>query len=878
MALTFRLRVRKALKTLIPVALLLLAFTACSSSFLLVWRLMRSRIFPPGLEAGFQFLAMKQAAESSGPTHSGSLFPLLASYLMGFVSEFSALKLAAIAPLVLLPLVVFFLAWRVSGSWLAGAAASWGLVFYPALFPPLWMGEYPVLLGLLVVTSCLLFTFVSLRDGKLSLLSLVAASLAGLLASLAHLTAGVVLVLTLAGWIICVSLAERRLRWHPLVILVFSVAPMIAYLQRGVVEPLAVGSPANLFLDPVTPFLLFSCALMGAYGLYIRSGWRAPALLGLWISVSLVLSALTLPMFCAAYIFSIPPLVVLAMAPFSGLKETFIVERLNKLEASGSELKVTLDVNKVFALILSSMFIAASLNYGFVSCSQLYERNSYLSSYGDSELLDTLNWIKDSTPENALVVAEEPQIPWIEGYTGRRTPPALAADTILSTNFRLLTQYLVVDEWQPFSSERAPYIAAFNGFDYSRLLYIDDSYAKATLLKDGEQLVEAPSKCIFLGSEWLDRSSSMRGLRLRFVTSHLFVNKTLRVNAKSPEALITYELRAKAGVQLAKFSLPIWVEWGKGMLSKAVGGSKVFLTIAPPAESVEVEALGNVSAIEVGRSKENGVERVRMEFAGSPEVVVAGVSVRVNSARSSGLGVWTGSMADLIKERGVGYVLSPVRNPSLLNACLVKRCEEPSLYLVDSFTNVHFKIPGSEWVEAPSQGRVLFEDDQSEKRHVAYETDGLYINKTLAVTGNLVSLTYAIFPKENVSLTFMDLRLWIPWDRALKGYTVEEEGSGVSLILDTGVLKMEVGGDVTSLEVGPDPEFRQLRVCAELSLKPGGDQVTVLIESPEPISTVYEATTRPGMVGCDSLYVYHYHGMLSLAYEGSKIRVYEVVR
>jgi len=875
MTLAFRLRVQRVLRTLFPLASLIMALAACGSSFLLVWGLMRSRIFPPGLEAGFQFLAMKQAAETSWLTHSSSLFPLLASYLMGFVSAFSALKLAAIAPLILLPLVVYFLAWRVTGSWLAGAAASWALVFYPALFPPLWMGEYPVLLGLLLVTSCLLFTLVSLRDGKLSLLALVVASLAGLLASLAHLTAGVVLVLTLAGWIICLSLAERRLRWRPLVILVFSVAPIIAYLQRDVVEPLAVVSPANLFLDPVTPFLLFSCALMGAYSLYIRSGWRTPALLGLWIWASLVSSALPPPMFRATYILSVPPLVVLATAPFFGLRDAFIAKRMNTLAANGSELEVTVDVNKAFALVLSSMFVAASLNYGFVSCSQLYEGNNYLGDYGDSELLDTLNWIKDSTPEDALVVTEERLIPWIEGYAERRTPPALSAETILSTNFRLLTRYLVVDEWQPFSSERAPYIAAFNGSDYSRLLYIDDSYARATLLEEGEQLVEAPSNCAFLGAKWLDRSSSMPGLRLRFATSHLFVDKTLRVNANSPEALITYELRAKAGVQLEKFSLPIWVEWGKGMLSKAVDGSKVFLTIAPPAESVEVKALGNFSAIEVGRSKDSGVERVYMEFTGSSSDLEAGVWVRVNSARSSGLRVWTGSMADLIKECGEGYIVSPVRNPSLLNACLVKRCEEPSLHLVDSYMNVHFKIPGSEWVEAPSQGRVLFEDNQSDKRLVAYETDGLYINKTLTVTENIVSSTYAIFPKENVSLTSMDLRLWIPWERALEGYALG--GSGISLILDTGRFDIEVEGNVTSLEVGPDPELGQLRVFAELSLEPGGGLVSVLIESPEPTSMVYEATTRPEMVGSDSLYIYHYRGMLGLAYENTKIRVYEVV-
>jgi hypothetical protein len=168
-------------------------------------------------------------------------------------------------------------------------------------------------------------------------------------------------------------------------------------------------------------------------------------------------------------------------------------------------------------------------------------------------------------------------------------------------------------------------------------------------------------------------------------------------------------------------------------------------------------------------------------------------------------------------------------------------------------------------------------------RVTAYETEGLYINKTVVDGGSKMEVMYDVEAKEGCTLEKLLLPVWLVWGRSVGG--VYMDGGGIVVVTDAGALRVTPSGD--GLKpcqdlgdcYGLDGEFHVPRIFFEYVLSPQRGAVSLTFESVNERSTVsarVNLTSRPIMDGGDKIWIADRFIGYREVFKGDGLSVFEV--
>ena len=849
---TVRLSLRKLLPHL-PLALSLVA------SVVLCYHLAElssKSMFPPGALSSYHLEGV------GGATQKFTLLLLILQLVSSptTMNRIDALKSFGVVSLGLLPLAVFLYASKVTESdWLA-TASSLMTAFSASLAAQLWVGDYTLLTGLLMsyITAGVLMMYVSRGTSKRMLLLL---ALSILLTSLTDATAAMIV----SGFIVSTAiLSGQRLDGFKALVFLGAV-PVVVQLALILLAPSGAGAmqlaPVVRFdylADPIFLGVLVITSALGAVAIARKSGIErliAPA----WFAIAPIM-AFGMPGSNpqAAIPYVIPSLLTLASSALISARGALTLDKAR--DKDDQEItEVTVDVPRAMLVTLVAYLLVSSTVSMWSVSSSYYYSNSVSRYFTDKELTSAIDWLKENVPPNCAIIAPPAVAPWLQALVpnrivGFRTmEERMAAEAVTRTNFRIQTPYLLMDDWEPYSTTMSPLISAYDGSVYVDILFIDDSFVRTTLTKEGQQYVESSYGAAYLG---YDLSEHPEGFVLvqSFMTQGLEIEKTIRTYKTNGTVEISYTIKPRAGVSLRQLVLPVRISPGGSPPRISVDGSRASFMVSGLA--VQLDFTHPSSSLEV-RTWDEGNMMVQATFEPREGLIQAGVTINAEVQGRSSLPSWAGSVAELLRKYNISYVVSQADyDPFARQAGSRGR---QALSIIDSFNRIMFQRGESTWIEAPYNALVASEservEDNVETRFVAYSTAGLLINKTILVAANNFSMFLDVVPKDPSSRTLSaNITLWLPWSAILVNHTIS--GGVAKLYTDAGSMLLSFTGDVKSIEVGRDPEFGQLRVLVSFDLSGPHDRIGVTIHSGSNVRYEYVRDSRPYMKTCDRTVVY----------------------
>ena len=797
-------------------AAFLSALSASVSLLIHFYSLMSASRLLPGLSAAQHYNALAHGWTADSLTSDETILYPFVSFT-AHVFNFDLLTALKLIPLFLtsaLPLLVYFLSLTVTGSRLVGVVAAWMLAFMPVVTTSLTVGNYSLILGLFLFTTFLGFLVKYLRSRSRVALALV----------------------ILAG--------------------AFTL-PLSSILILGG-SPGTQGQLFGVNPDPWTENLWLSLfTVVGvAIGIYVLLKRTETAALPILLALAVVPLALAFTLALSSlHVLSMPVLALLVASPLLWIRESCFVHEINTIGRS-PVIEVVIDLPKLAAVFLVALLTVSTVVLGYGASVSIYNEFSASRHFTDEEMTSAAKWIDENIRREAILSSRPVVGAWLEALSGREfigsggLDEALVSETVESTSFRILTPSLLVDEWEPFSVSKSPCVSYYDGRGYEPIVFVDDSFVRAKLIKEGEEWIESPNGAAYRGYQWLSNTHPEVILVQYFETYGLFFEKTIRVSTSEPRLKVEYRVDPKTDVKVVGLELPVWVElWRRKRILETTSDKT---TLVIDGMETKISFLGNtVSPAQVECNE--GHAMVKAEFTPVGGVIEAGVRVSIKSEERSNMPLWLAYTPDIIKNYNIEYVVAEAGAMGFLERSLVNPVK--SLIIKDSFNRVLFDAYGTRWVEAPSSGVVRFDENSTDGvRLIGYETDGLHINKTLTESDRSIEVRYAVAPiKTTSSLVSMNLTIWIPWDVLLVDYVLQ--GNVVKLKLGSGDLEIRFTGNIIRVEVGPDPEYGQNRVQAVLRLRSEADEVGVNISRLKPLLFEYEATTRPIMEADDHLTV-----------------------
>jgi len=631
--------------------------------------------------------------------------------------------------------------------------------------------------------------------------------------------------------------------------------PLLALSALG--SPLQVQDSAS-WVNPTlwTKDLLFTLpmAISTAVGIYtLFKNIESASFSVLLISALVPLASALIPFFSSLHVLSAPILAMIAASPLLWLRESFSV-RETKENEENPVVEIMIDLPRFAAILLVALLTVSTVNVGYNISVLTYTKYSVSRYFTYEEVASAVEWIDENIPEESVLSSRQEAAAWLEALSGKTfigskgQDEALISDTIETTSFRILTPSLLVDEWEPFSVSKAPRISYYDGEEYRPIAYIDDSFVRVKLIKHEKHWVESIYRSVYGGHQWLSDSPPEIVLVQNFETPGLLFEKTIEVSTSEPHVRVKYRVDPKPDVELVGLEIPVRIEPWKKVSILATTDNETTLIV----DGIETKMSfsGNIVSLRHDEYDE-GHAMVIAEFNPEGGTIDVDVTLSINSDKRSQMPLWVFHTPDLIKSHGIQYIVAESGTTGFLDRSFADPIE--SLIVKDSFNRILSESEDGSWVEAPSNAKVLFDESSLDGvRRIGYETGGLYINKTLSKLDRAISILYAIAPIENrSSLVSMNLTIWIDWDILLLNHTIQE--NEVKLKLSSGEFEVGFLGDLTHIEVGPDPTWGQNRIQAVLRLKRGGDEIGMTISSLKPLSFEYEATTRPIMEADDQL-------------------------
>ncbi|MBC7130731.1 hypothetical protein H5T51_05890, partial [Candidatus Bathyarchaeota archaeon] len=691
------------------------------------------------------------------------------------LDELHALSLVATFLFALLPISAAYVSWLISRS--RSALSITGLLasFFPLLSYPALAGDYALLAAVAFTSLSFSFSlhfFSKPRYMRLALLFVTCA-----LALLSDCSVFIILLcylflMTLMSW---VERDPKKL-WGFLSLLMFvaglglSLTPFNVAGYASIVRNSLVES--GLYNVQALIFVLAVAGVTGVLSLYYTS--RKTMFCVLAIIAPLALMGFTLGLHY--FLFAVPiflalcsHLVVYIPGVFRFVKqaEDFIVE---------------IKLERLIAGLMFGLLVVATFFY-YPSVVQAYSSTNMLSEEEVSSIRVAGERLRGLVKEGQLIAAPPRVAAWLGAFAGLDVVTPLTADekwlldSFTSTTFRLMNSYIMVDEWQPFSSRRSPFIYAYDGRVYALILHMDDGTNAMNVIESNVTWHEDLHGLRLLDYSWVDTHENI-SLILQLWKKGFNVTKTVTLAKNEAKLSVSYHIVPNEGVTLVDMVLPVYIE-GRQRIVSSKGDAWIQLEMPHVKLRFTYKGASTPPALVYSSVQ----DYVVANFTAKNEVIDASVEIILLNPQSSREPVRYASFFDILGKWPVNYLMTYAAPENLffLEDALPKPIE--ALEIIDSFNRVLFSHEGVNYVEAPSDAKVISESVLGQSRNVSYQTAGLIFHKRLKVTADAVLLSYDVKPiKNQTKLISMTLSLWIPWARTV--FMQEHFSRGMKIVTD----------------------------------------------------------------------------------------------
>lgn len=486
-------------------------------------------------------------------------------------------------------------------------------------------------------------------------------------------------------------------------------------------------------------------------------------------SLYFIVPWVTIPILFYPYLNIVGSLLAAIPAIYMGLVY-LLTYGINRLIMLRSNVKYE-DSAWVLGLFLIFLLMASSISLIAVKIS------SFRKTVDTSELRSIISWFSKNTTEgNTLVLGEVDVLPWIPRDVPKVEPRIIEAWS--SSIFRIETKYIRVDEWEPFSPSRAPLISIYNGSSFEKILYIDDSYVRAYLRKNGEKWVESP-----YGAKFIGYKLSKNKLTLIFQTTWLKIVKTIVLVENSPKVTIKYSFKTLRGAVIEKIEAYIWPAWGTRIDKYDIALMNTYMLIAGkhvvlyPPENATIKLF----------KKFRRQDRLILIIPVNKDKYVLKLSLEFPTAKQSPYPPLATSIFELLKRNlGRKYIVDILDNKEPPRYIALQATVSEALYSIDAFNIVEVLVKEHKelfhisdayvkakiyvkenetllgpWIEAPLNARVIKENRSNSEIYVKFETPGLIIDKTFKQETRNYELKYSFKPKNNVIIDTVEIYLWL---------------------------------------------------------------------------------------------------------------------
>ena len=827
-------------------------------------------LIPPGRMSVLSFIGLKDL-QRGAVTGEALKAPAMLAYLLASLGlgEFTATKGAALLWLAALPFAGGLLGYAATKSKLVGGAAALLLSLIPLGYLPASGGDNTYVSALVLVQYYALFGLLLLGRSRLApawfALAVLSAVLIGLdvrSASLAAFAMG----LAWASY----SVYFRRLARSIVVALPGMVALGTSVLSApDPTEALRTASSiTTLSQVQVLLVILGVAGLGGAAALaYRRRAGAVPVLS--YVAAGLVL----VPFFGAeALLLVFPGVVVRAMVPLWEAKG-LLRSVAEPGEGGRGQVVVEVHFEKLVAFAFAVIMLSSPFVTGFGPGAAVQGAN-----YLGSEELQTISQVRTLDPSifgQGLVAAPASIAPWLRAELGVNTILALTpnsssvADAVTSTSFRLKNPYVMADEWTPFSSARTPFVYAFDGSIYGAVLHFDDGENRVNLTSATGTRTEDMSSMYMLRHSFSRTSSGMK-LTMDLTKAGFNVTKSISMATGSPGLNVTYDIVPNFGTPTS-VALPVYIE---GTQTIATNGSGDTIRLSTPSVAMTLTFPGGSAPKLVHGTYQDYVQST---FLASGGRISASVLIQVQSAKSSGAAPFYSSFVDAARTYGISSLLTFAPQPGL-DYLGTSAAPGMSLDIKDAFDRVLYFVNGSSRIESAVDSRVVSQSvsNSSCAARIDYATAGLNIEKRVASGNDSVSMVYSISSRSGgATLREANMTFWIPFGRALLGYG--SNSTSLQLRLDSGnVTITPTSGRVTSVTVGPDPTYGQLRAVMTFALGGSTGSAGATMDFGRQVSCQEVLSSRPIIHGTDELQLFTKIGALTQVFSNEFFTVYQL--
>jgi hypothetical protein len=851
----------------------------CMVAAVNMWYLLSSTPVPPGKMAIVNLVSLRDLLVSNlniDALRTPSLIALLLMWLGGS-SELNAVKASAAIGFSLAPLSVAITTYVLTRNAVLSALACVVSLFTPMLYTVAFSGDYTLLysvtlsqtflaLMLAVLSSrritpmaaaLLVLPFAVLSDRVSPVLMLPAALSLALLAQVRGLQAGRTLALA-------ITLIALSLFLFPLNI-------------NSTIQLTDVRQDIWLYQLSNSSWLLVLLVLSATAGIvtlyFLNRSVFLPAVV--WLGVQS--AAVT---FFAGEV-AVPALTPLLMA-FSFPAILNFRQSVGFEKGSDNDVIIVIHIEKLLALALAG-FLVLSLLWTGPAQAQQTKLESELG-LEDMRVVQTAAHVIEEGKVTGKVAAPGKISGWLKALYGIDSVIPLSGreiaelDAATETTFRMVTKYIMADEWQPLSARRSPFIYHFDGSRFAKILHLDDGVNNMTVIASGKQWHEDMRLMKLVNYEWREDLKELL-LTINMWKKGFNVTKTITLEKDSPVIEIKYLVRPNIDVTLLDLKLPVYIEGRRDVRAEEVSGRALRITM--PHVSLDIQYLGNASRLTYVKSPVQ--DFVIAQYKAENNEIMAGVRIALLGAREASVRPTIYSLFETIDRYHVKYLLTlaPPLGFNFLEDSLEEMNIVPVILVKDSFARVLLLHEGVRYWESPAFSIVL-DEQRSDKGYsfIRYRTVGLFIEKAVHVNGSSINLTYSLKPAKNrTELLTFTLTLWIDFDRIIFSSKLDQKLGRVELAMDSGTLLLEVlRGRLIGIDVGRDPEFRQNRIQLQFALSPTRDEIGIAVKLDARPAVEYKPTTRPVMNGEDVLAVSIYRGLFKTVYSDETFTLYQILK
>jgi len=838
-----------------------------------VWSVLNVSELPPGDLAPRGLLALKAVTyDYTKIVRYGSVGLFLSFLNSAGLGELNALKALPVILFTITIVGVTYLAWLLTRKVILASVAGIVAALFPTFYGLVLTGDYDLLTALSFAQLSLIFTLHFIQSHRPHLVA--ASMVTAAIAILADITTFPILAVPLLVWFIWLwKIRDVESLNGILWIMPFTFCLgtlMLPFKKAGetlVMRERLLGQVIHS--SELLIALLVIVGIVGMVSLSLSSRKLIP-ILASWVATPLIFT-----LFINNYyiLFAVPALIGLSTHPLIRTKG------FAKLARQDEEFLIEIQLEKLLSTAMVALVIISTV-FAYPSQVQAYTAANALKEDEIKVLKNMGPRLHELVSEGQLVAAPPRIASWLGAFGGVEVVTPVtdddwwSLDAITSTTFRLVNPYIMLDEWQPLSSTRTPFIYSYDGRIYAKILHIDDGTNRMRVVHSGIVWQEDLYGMELIDYKWSETAESIT-LVLHLWKKGFNATKTITLLKDKPQVIISYTIVLNRGVELIDMSLPVYIEgrhkienssYNDGVRLK-MPHADLLITYKEPATQPKLV----YSPVQ---------DFVCANFTAKNGTMIASLNITVLDAKRSSQKVHYTSLFDELREKPIRYLVLYNAPEDLL--FLRNKVEKPVglLEVIDSFNRVLLNHKGTNYIEAPANAEVVEERVGNDSRYIKYRTAGLIIEKEICrdVKEDSIVLGYSIKPwKEDTRLVSFTMSLWVDWGRVV--LSQESTQQSLKISTDAGTVLLEVlKGNPTYLGIGTDPEYGQMRAQVQFALSPNEDRVEILIKCDGRIKLDYIPTSRPFMSDADILSIGVYRGLFRQICKDEAVVVYEIVR